>query len=122
MLQTRLFHACAALARAMNRPVPKPTSEVPDVSTFLTKIGRQCSEHAELYENKWENLFMWDGPKLKEKGVPVQQRRYILRQVERLRQGEPVREIREGKKSFFGGERKRKETVAKWRAQQRQSA
>lgn len=102
--------------------MPKPTSEIPDVSTFLAKIGRQCSEHAELYENKWENLFMWDGPKLKEKGVPVQQRRYILQQVERLRQGGPVREIREGKKSFFGGERKRKEKVAKWRAEQRHAA
>lgn len=56
---------------------------------------------------------------MKEKGIPIQQRKYILRQVERLRKGEDVREIPEGKKSYFGGERKRKENTAKLRAEAR---
>lgn len=62
---------------------------------------------------------MWDSKVLKEKGVSVQQRRYILHQVEKLRKNEPIKEIKKGKKSFFGGERKRKENIAKWRAEQR---
>ena len=104
------------------RKTVKPTEDIPDVSAFLNKIGRKCDEFAETYENKWENLFAWDGKVLKEKGIPVQQRRYILSQVEKLRKGEDIKEIKKGKKSFFGGERKRKETIAKWRAEQRNAA
>lgn len=84
----------------------------------MAKIGRKCEEASEVYQNNWQNLFEWDSRTLKEKGVSVQQRKYILHQVEKLRKGEPIREIKKGEKSFFGGERKRKETIAKWRAQQ----
>lgn len=98
------------------RSVPKPTNKVPDVETFLKVIGRDCVEFKDTYENKWDNLFSWDGPVLKEKGVPIQQRKYILSQVENFRVSgdQAIKEIKRGKKSFFGGERKRKAFKAKW--------
>lgn len=103
----------------INRPIPKPTAEIQDVNSFLTKIGRGCDEFAPLYENNWENLFKWKTPELKEKGVSAQQRRYILHNVERYYQGLKITEMKKGKKSFWGGERRRPETIAKWRAQER---
>lgn len=99
--------------------VPAPSQSIPDVEAFLKTIGRDCSELTETFENKWENLFEWDSKILKSKGVSVQQRRYILHQAQKFRNGEPVKEMKKGKKSFFGGERNRKATVAKWRAEQR---
>ncbi|AET38702.1 mitochondrial 37S ribosomal protein mS41 Ecym_3203 [Eremothecium cymbalariae DBVPG len=124
MLSSRLFHTSGVMLRISNtqfRVIPKPTEQIPDVNTFLSKIGRKCDEFTDKFENKWENLFGWDSRILKDKGIPVSQRKYILLQVEKLRKNEPVHEIKLGKKSFFGGERKRKETIAKWRAEQRNS-
>ncbi|SCV02482.1 LAME_0H01530g1_1 [Lachancea meyersii CBS 8951] len=118
----RLFSSCTSVLRnnrASLRKIPGPTEKIPSVEAFLATIGRKCDEHVEVYENKWENLFSWDSAILKEKGIPAQQRKYILSQVERLRKDETVAEIKVGKKSFLGGERKRKETVAKMRAEQR---
>lgn len=117
----RRFHSAGSLLRASHaklRIIPQPSEQVPDVTTFLSKIGRKCDEVAEVYENNWNNLFLWDSKVLKEKAVSIQQRRYILHQVEKLRKNEPIVEIKKGKKSFFGGERNRKENVAKWRAEQ----
>lgn len=122
MLGRRLLSTSSPLLRASatkHRVIPSPTSEIPDVTSFLTRIGRKCEEVAESFENNWDHLFTWDSRALKEKGISVQHRRYILHQVEKMRKGEPILEIKEGKKSFFGGERKRKENVAKWRAEQR---
>ncbi|KAL3234959.1 Small ribosomal subunit protein mS41 [Nakaseomyces bracarensis] len=99
--------------------VPSPSKDIPDVSTFLKAIGRECGELEETFENKWENLFKWDSRVMKEKGVSVQQRRYILQQVQKFRNGEDIKEIKKGKKSFFGGERNRKANIAKWRAEQK---
>lgn len=101
------------------RMVPAPSKEIPDADTFLKTIGRECGELGETFENKWENLFTWDSRTMKEKGVGVQQRRYILHQVHRFRNGEEIREVKKGKKSFFGGERNRKANIAKWRAEQK---
>ncbi|CAH01503.1 mitochondrial 37S ribosomal protein mS41 [Kluyveromyces lactis] len=122
MLFRRLFSSSVivqAASKTSLRKTVKPSEEIPDVNAFLGRIGRKCDEFTDTYENKWDNLFTWGGPVLKEKGIPIQQRRYILNQVEKLRKGEEIKEIKKGKKSFFGGERKRKETIAKWRAEQR---
>ncbi|CAI4039436.1 hypothetical protein SMKI_08G1020 [Saccharomyces mikatae IFO 1815] len=97
--------------------IPKPNGQIPDVNTFLTKIGRNCNELKDAFENNWNNLFQWDSKMLKEKGVNIQQRKYILNQVQKYRNNEPICEIKLGKKSFFGGERKRKAFTAKWRAE-----
>ncbi|CDO93176.1 unnamed protein product [Kluyveromyces dobzhanskii CBS 2104] len=122
MIARRLFSshvACQAALKTSLRKTVSPSKQIPDVATFLNRIGRKCEEFAETYENKWDNLFIWDGKMLKEKGIPIEQRRYILNQVEKLRKGEDILEIKKGKKSFFGGERKRKENISKWRAEQR---
>ncbi|CAI4053112.1 hypothetical protein SUVZ_15G2110 [Saccharomyces uvarum] len=100
--------------------IPKPNEQIPDVDTFLTKIGRNCNELKDTFENTWNNLFLWDSKALKEKGVNIQQRRYILNQTQKYRNNEPIREIKLGKKSFFGGERKRRAFTAKWKAENKQ--
>ncbi|SCU98182.1 LADA_0H11144g1_1 [Lachancea dasiensis] len=125
MTGRRLLSSCSVALKvndALLRKVPKTSGQIPTVEAFLTRIGRKCEEHVELYENKWDNLFSWDSRTLKEKGMGPQQRKYILSQVERLRKSQPIQEIKEGKKSFLGGERKRKETVAKMRAEQRNAS
>lgn len=123
MLLNRLVTLSTITVRFISvvRSIPKPTSKIPDVETFLKVIGRDCIEFKDTYENKWDNLFQWDGPILKEKGVPIQQRRYILSQVENFRVSgdQSIKEIKKGKKSFFGGERKRKAFKAKWIAMAR---
>lgn len=101
------------------RSIPKPTKIIPDVTTFLKLIGRNCIEYESIFENKWDNLFNWKSMTLKEKGIPIQQRKYILLQVDHFTNGLPIREFKKGKKSFFGGERHQKENRAKHRAQER---
>ncbi|CAB4252361.1 similar to Saccharomyces cerevisiae YHR059W FYV4 Protein of unknown function, required for survival upon exposure to K1 killer toxin [Maudiozyma barnettii] len=102
-------------------PIPKQTEQIPDVASFLKTIGRNCNEFVDTYENQWDNLFKWDSRVMKEKGIPTQQRKYILFQLEKFRDGEEIIAINKGKKSFFGGERTRKEKKAKWLAEQRQN-
>ncbi|SCV02847.1 LAMI_0H03466g1_1 [Lachancea mirantina] len=99
--------------------VPPVSSAIPDVNTFLKTIGRKCDEFSELYENQWESLFKWDSATLKRKGIPTQQRKYILSQVEKFRKQEPIKETKIGKKSYWGGERKRNEVTARLKAQER---
>ncbi|AQZ16501.1 FYV4 (YHR059W) [Zygosaccharomyces parabailii] len=124
MFSRRLVSTTTALLRSHSaaKKIPSPTLDIPDVKTFLTRIGRKCEELTDVYENNWENLFTWDGKSLKDKGVSVQQRRYILHQVEMMRQHKPVEEIKLGKKSFFGGERSQRENIAKWRTEQRNAS
>lgn len=104
-------------AYRFNSTIPKPSDQIPDVDAFLTKIGRNCNELKDTFENNWDNLFKWDSKTLKEKGVNIQQRKYILNQVQNYRNNKPIDEIKLGKKSFFGGERKRKAFTAKWKAE-----
>ncbi|KAL1865453.1 telomere length regulation protein [Paecilomyces lecythidis] len=69
------------------RPVPSPTPFVPDVPTFLTLIGRDMSKHASRLTS-WEQLFTLSSSELRELGIePARQRRYLLRQRERFRNG-----------------------------------
>lgn len=122
MFSRRLLLSSQCVARACystKSAVPHPTDKIPDVKAFLTTIGRNCIEHEEHFPD-WESLFHTSGRDLKDKGIDVQQRRYILRQVEKLRQGEEVKATQVGKKSFYGGERKRKERVARLAAEKRQ--
>lgn len=86
--------------------IKPPTAEVPDVSSFLTKIGRSMDQHAEHFEN-WESLIGTDGKKLKALGIDTRDRRYILAWVEKFKQGVPLEECKRGKKQW-GGERNRR--------------
>ncbi|OBA24676.1 hypothetical protein HANVADRAFT_4508 [Hanseniaspora valbyensis NRRL Y-1626] len=88
--------------------IPKPSEEIPDVQAFLTKIGRNSAEFADsVYENKWENLFLFKLKELKNKNMPIDTRRYVMSQVEKYRLGEfeLVKEVKNGVKKN-GGERK----------------
>lgn len=99
------------------KQVPEPTSTVPDVETFLTKIGRNSIEHAKHFES-WNDLFTKTGQQLKESGIDTRERRYILNWCERYRQGFELNEYKRGVKKW-GGERRAKENKAVFYGRQR---
>lgn len=67
--------------------IPQPRPFVPDVTTFLTLIGRGLNKHASKFPS-WESLFSLTSPQLKEIGVePPRNRRYLLRWMQRYREG-----------------------------------
>jgi hypothetical protein len=86
--------------------VPGPTETVPDVESFLKKIGRNTLEYVEHFES-WNKLMTITTEEMKEKGIETRQRRYILACREKFRRGEEPKEIKRGKKKW-GGERRRK--------------
>lgn len=89
---------------------------VHDLTTFLTLIGRNCIEHAELFENDLGKFLGTKGKQMKSLGIDVQTRRYMLRWINKFENNlEPLREHKQGKKKN-GGERKQKEILAKRRA------
>lgn len=99
--------------------VPKPTQDIPDVKTFLTKIGRGLIEYEEQFPT-WESLFKISSRELKENGIDVTSRRYLLNQIQKLRVGEEkIKEHQLGKKSYYGGERNRRERLARLSAEAR---
>ncbi|KAI0914110.1 IGR protein motif-domain-containing protein [Ustulina deusta] len=80
----------AASTSATQRPpqIPSPTPLVPDVSTFLTVIGRGLKQHA-LKIPDWETLFTMTSEQLRELGVePPRTRKYLLRWRQRFRLGQ----------------------------------
>jgi len=71
---------------AAQRPPPNPTERIPDAKSFLSAIGRSSSSKVKVGE--WEDLWKLNGQNLKEQGVAVRDRRYILWAMEKFRQGE----------------------------------
>ncbi|CCH58097.1 hypothetical protein TBLA_0A02970 [Henningerozyma blattae CBS 6284] len=100
---------------SIKRIIPKPTEEISNVETFLTKIGRNSLELNKVFNNSWNCMFTSTGKFLKQKGVNVRDRRYLLLQLEKFKRNEPLIEYKRGKKGFFGGERKQKANIAKFR-------
>ena len=67
--------------------IPQPTPFVPDVQTFLSLIGREMHKHASKFTS-WDSLFSLSSAELRELGIePARQRRYLLRQREKFKQG-----------------------------------
>lgn len=101
------------------KAVPPPTAEIPDVTTFLTKIGRGTLESvgpsfaASESSSSWQDLMTLSSYELKQKGIETRTRRYILSWREKFTKGEPVVENKRGKKSW-GGERRRKANKAEF--------
>ncbi|KAG5357620.1 Protein FYV4 [Yarrowia sp. C11] len=83
---------------------------------FLKKIGRDTVKLAEKFET-WDELKNSTSSDLKEKGIEARERRYIMSQLHRYKNGEPIREIPRGKKTW-GGERKRNLVQALFKAGQ----
>ncbi|KAI1462176.1 IGR protein motif-domain-containing protein [Annulohypoxylon moriforme] len=68
--------------------IPSPTPFVPDVTTFLTVIGRGLLTHASKFPT-WESLFSLTSDQLRELGVePPRTRRYLLQWRQRFRRGQ----------------------------------
>ncbi|KAI0873625.1 IGR protein motif-domain-containing protein [Hypoxylon argillaceum] len=68
--------------------IPPPTPLVPDVTTFLTVIGRDLKQHAAKIPD-WEALFTLSSEQLRELGVePPRSRKYLLRWRQRFRLGQ----------------------------------
>jgi hypothetical protein len=57
-----------------------------DIKTFCEKVGGDMYEHSDKFE-KLSDLFEMNSEKLKEKGLPVKQRKYLLRMVHMMRRG-----------------------------------
>ena len=53
---------------------------------FCRQIGGECDEYADKFESL-DELLLCDGIKMKNKEIPVHQRRYMLRCIELLRRG-----------------------------------
>ncbi|KAI5838549.1 IGR protein motif-domain-containing protein [Morchella snyderi] len=115
--------AATTLARALHPslpapPIPPRTTAVPDVTTFLTKIGRNTTQHAAKFET-WEQFFGLTSAQMKALGIePTRDRRYILHWREAFRVAGDRLVLREHKRGVKvdGGERRRKEVRAKRRA------
>jgi hypothetical protein len=111
--------------------VPKPTPTVPDVSTFLTKIGRNTVQHADKFPT-WEEFFKFSTKQFRELGIePARDRRYILRFREKFRvlatgqfAGDPGVILKEEKrpKKIDGGERRKAEVRHNRAAEERKNA
>jgi len=106
------------------RPTPPPTPAVPDIPTFLQKIGRDCPQHAPKFQT-WEQLFDLSSDQLKTLGVePARTRRYIIRWREKYRFTWGAVELKEEKRGrkVDGGERRQKEVRAKRYQEERKQA
>jgi len=115
----RPLHASLAPPRS-----PRPTATVPDVATFLMRIGRNCAAHAPKFRT-WGTLFDTSSAQLKELGIePARTRRYILHWREAYRRADGDLALVEHKRGVKkdGGERRRKEVRAKRFAEERRIA
>ncbi|KAF8535026.1 IGR protein motif-domain-containing protein [Trichophaea hybrida] len=125
----RLLLLRPALSRGLHHSLPLPpppetTAKVPDVSTFLTLIGRNCKSHSAKIES-WDHLFSATSSQLRTLGIePARTRKYIIRWREKFRlygADTVLKEQKRGRK-IDGGERRRKEFRAKRFAEERKAA
>jgi hypothetical protein len=56
------------------------------VEKFLRKIGKNCVEHADKFKS-WEELMTLRSYRLKKLGIPLAQRKWILKFVWKYREG-----------------------------------
>ncbi|KAL7273221.1 telomere length regulation protein [Rhizina undulata] len=111
--------------RALHHSIPPPqipptTTNVPNVETFLTNIGRNSVKHSAKFTS-WEQFFSSTSSQLRELGVePARDRKYIInwREKFRLAQGNLTLEEHKRGRKIDGGERRRKEVRAKRRAEE----
>lgn len=84
-----------------------------DLETFFKLIGRNTIEHLDSFEGDLNKFLSTDTKELKNKGIDVSTRRYMLRWKHKfVNDLEPLREHKRGKKRH-GGERNAKAVKAK---------
>ncbi|KAI0460970.1 hypothetical protein LJB42_001299 [Komagataella kurtzmanii] len=103
----RAIRSYSQVVKYNNKVIPAPSTSVPDVNTFLTKIGRNAEEHIEIFENDWSKFWNAKSSDMKEWGIEPQTRKYVLAWKERFRQGQEPYHIAKGVKKN-GGERNAK--------------
>ncbi|KAL5519925.1 hypothetical protein ACEPAG_1585 [Sanghuangporus baumii] len=84
--QTRSF-----AVQASRKPIPEAKTDSATTESFLTAIGRDAA--SKVKAASWEELWSLDGHALKDAGVTVKDRRYILWCMEKFRQGYEPKEF-----------------------------
>lgn len=113
-LASRSFTSTAVASRTNHSTRTK--ENVHDLETFFKLIGRNTSEHLDAFEGNLEKFLGTSSKELKNMGIDVSTRRYMLRWKHKfVNDLEPLREHKKGKKKN-GGERKAKTVLAKKRA------
>ncbi|KAG5721691.1 hypothetical protein E4T56_gene11205 [Termitomyces sp. T112] len=90
--------------RAASWPVPSPRDTITTPAEFLKAIGR--SSETKLEVDQWDALWKLSGHDLRQKGLAVRDRRYILWCMEKYRSGLPI--------ESFAHEPRPKKTVRGW--------
>ncbi|KAI0771259.1 IGR protein motif-domain-containing protein [Trametes elegans] len=95
-LAARLSLPCPSLVRSLvnraaQRPVPPPRGNIATPEDFLKAIGRGAE--TKLTPESWEQLWRTDGHQLRQAGLGVRDRRYILWCMEKFRQGQEPAEF-----------------------------
>jgi len=65
--------------------VPEPRNGM-TLDKFLKSIGRECEQHVGKFKS-WQHLFATKGKQMKGLGIGLADRKYILRWLEKYRQG-----------------------------------
>ncbi|KAF9267306.1 hypothetical protein L218DRAFT_1074074 [Marasmius fiardii PR-910] len=90
--------------RAALKSIPAPRDSINTPQDFLKAIGRSLD--TKITQDSWEQFWKTSGLQLREKGLPVRDRRYTLWCMEKFRQGAPVEE--------FAHEPRSKKTIRGW--------
>lgn len=114
---TPTFSAARTFSSSFKCPATNTSNHtkenVRDLTTFLTLIGRNCIEHAPLFDNDLQKFLTTKTKQMKEMGIDTRTRRYLLRWIHKFQNNlEPLREHKLGVKKN-GGQRKAKTVLAK---------
>ncbi|KAL5524451.1 hypothetical protein ACEPAF_9591 [Sanghuangporus sanghuang] len=77
--------------QASKKPIPEAKTDDMTSESFLTSIGRDAVSKVKVAS--WDELWSLDGHALKEAGLTVRDRRYILWCMEKFRQGYEPKEV-----------------------------
>ena len=61
-----------------SKSVPIPRKPFDSVKAILEKIGRNCASHASKFSS-WSDLFKMSSEKMEAAGIPVRERKWILK-------------------------------------------
>lgn len=113
----RMFSQTSTLLKVNHST--RTRENVHDLETFFKLIGRNTIEHLDSFEGNLQKFLGTSSKQLKELGIDVSTRRYMLRWKHKfVNDLEPLREHKRGKKKH-GGERNAKTVLAKKNALKR---
>lgn len=109
----------SSLVAAKTNTSTRNRSNVDDLETFFSLIGRNTVEHLDLFECNLQKFLDTSSREMKTMGIDVSTRRYMLRWKHKfVNDLENLREHKKGVKRN-GGERKAKTVLAKRKALER---